>query len=132
LYTVSELARYLNVSRLYIYRVVKGLGPPDGVFTLPSHSGSQMIRIDPGRFLHRHTPPAVASVDRKSAARLIKATLGEMVPLLKRLGDWVQDMEHLYDELTADADDDTDADGNCGAEATEGEQGEPKKAACGP
>jgi hypothetical protein len=128
---VTELARYLHVSRLYIYRIVKGLGPLDGVFTLPSHSGSQMIRIDPERFLHRHAPSAAASGDRASAARVVKATLGEVVPMLKRLGDWVQDMEHLYDELTADADDYTDSDVYGGAQPTEGEQGEPKKAACG-
>jgi hypothetical protein len=106
LYTISQFARFLNVSRLYLYRITKRLGPQDGVFILPSHSGAQMIRIDPHRFLHRsQVPHAVA--DRADAAAVVKGLLGEVIPLRMKLDAFVRDMERLYDELVADADDDS-------------------------
>src|SRR5215467_16143913 len=106
LLTVTQLARYLNVSRLYLYRVVKKLGEEEGVYQLPSQGGTQMIRIDRGKFLRRpsHEPPAV-EVDRDNAAEHIKYLLAAVEPMRTRLSAiakefdaWVKEMERLYDE----------------------------------
>jgi len=128
LYTVTELAHYLNVSRLYIYRVVKHLGPDDGVYQLPSQGGTQMTRIDAEKFLHRHKEPATVSADREGAARVVKNILGDVEPLLHTFDDWVKGMERLYGELTDNRDDHTELDSGA---LSEGEQEPPPRKAAG-
>lgn len=116
-YSVDEVTEVLGVSKVYMYRMVKGKGPESGVFRMKGKSGgADLIRIDLEKFLmtqsmHSDKKPhdPVTPLMPETLQKRIREWMGKLGPIRTEVNDIWNDLERMYDELAQtgpEADDD--------------------------